>query len=64
MTNKELQEILKQYPDDATVWIMDRKNDMTTIAEPEKNQFEFDNSIIPYHKEEKYILICVDERFE
>lgn len=64
MTNKELQDILKQYPDDATVWIMDRKNDMTPIAEPEKGQFWFEFSMVPYHKEYNDILICVDERFE
>lgn len=64
MTNRELQEILKQYPEDAKVWIMDRKNDMTPIAEPEKNQFEFEAGIIPYFKKDNSIAICIDERFE
>lgn len=64
MKNRELQDILKQYPDDATVWIMDRKNDMTPIAEPGKNQLEQEASIIPYNEKVKDVLICIDERFE
>ena len=64
MTNKELQDILKQYPDDAEVWIIDRKNDITPIAAPERGQFWFDFSMVPYHKDDNAILICVDERFE
>ena len=64
MTNKELQDILKRYPDDAEVWIMDRKNDITPIAAPEQGQFWFTFSIVPYHKDDNSIVICVDERFE
>lgn len=64
MTNKELRNILERYPDDAEVWIIDRKNDITPIAAPERGQFLFGFGSVPYHKDDNAILICVDERFE
>ena len=60
MTNKELQEILKQYPDDAEVWITDRKNDMLEIASPDESQFGYEVDIVPYDKEINGILIFIE----
>ena len=64
MTNKELRNILERYPDDAEVWIMDRKNYITPIIAPKYGQFKREVNIVPYCKGFNGIVICVDERFE